>query len=167
MRKSPVFFMFVAALGGDHAAIAQQSGDNGPEGIVRAESRPGAPGPASFFTGQVMATPLVAPQPGGRSGLSLVTFQPGAHSNWHTHPGGQILYVTDGCGWTQREGGPITLICKGDVAYVPAGVRHWHGATSTTAMSHLSVAETVEGKNVDWLEPVSDAQYSAGPKPPS
>lgn len=164
--KSAVFFVFVALAGGV-VAMAQQSGGSGSDGVVRAGSQRGAPGPASFFTGQVMATPLVAPQPGGRAALAMVTFQPGAHSNWHTHPGGQILYVTDGCGWTQREGGPVTLICKGDAAYVPAGVRHWHGATSTTAMSHLSIAEMVDGRNVDWLEPVGHEQYSAGPPPPN
>jgi quercetin dioxygenase-like cupin family protein len=165
MKKSVLLSIFLA-VAGVHMAAGQQSTDTGPEGVVRAGSQKGAPGPASFFTGQVLATPLVAPQPGGRSALALVSFQPGAHSNWHTHPGGQILYVTDGCGWTQREGGPIALICKGDSAYVPAGLRHWHGATSTTGMSHLSVAEVVDGRNVDWMEPVSDAQYGVGPTPP-
>lgn len=99
MMKSAVFFVAVALAGGV-VAMAQQSGGISPEGVVRAGSQRGAPGPASFFTGQVMATPLVPPQPGGRAALAMVTFQPGAHSNWHTHPGGQILYVTEGCGWT-------------------------------------------------------------------
>lgn len=126
--------------------------------VVRAGA-PAKPAPAQYFTGAVMLTELVKPTPPGRAGLGFVTFPPGARSHWHTHPGGQTLYILTGCGWTQREGEPVKRVCAGDTVYVPAGVRHWHGATATTAMSHLSVAETVDGRNVDWAEPVSDAQY--------
>lgn len=149
-------------LGG--SALAQQPGQD-PEGIVRAGSPSSAPGSPNFFTGRVEVRSVVAPQAPGRTSIGSVTFQPGAHSNWHTHPAGQVLYVTDGCGWTQREGGPIVRICKGDTVYVPAGVKHWHGAAETTGMTHLAITETLDGRNVDWMESVSDEQYWAGPGP--
>lgn len=125
--------------------------------------KPGAiaakPGPATSFTGKVTVLELVRPVSPGRAGVGLVTFQAGARSHWHTHPAGQTLYVTQGCGWTQREGGPVQRICKGDTVYVPPGIRHWHGATDTTSMTHLSVTETLGGHAVDWAEKVSDAQF--------
>ena len=127
-------------------------------GVVRAGA-PAKPGPAQYFTGKVTVVELVKPEAPGRAGTGLVAFSAGARSNWHTHPAGQTLYVTDGCGWTQREGGAVARICKGDTVYVPAGVRHWHGATATTPMTHLSITETVGGRNVDWMEPVSTAQF--------
>jgi quercetin dioxygenase-like cupin family protein len=116
-------------------------------------------GPAANFTGNVTVRILTQPTPPGQAGTALVSFAPGARSNWHTHPAGQTLFVTDGCGWTQEEGGPVTRICKGDTVYVRPGVRHWHGATSTTSMSHLAISEAHDGKNVTWLEPVSNAAY--------
>lgn len=132
------------------------------EGVVRAGERPMGAGPAANFTGSVLVRPVVDAAQMGATTLGSVTFQPGARSNWHTHPGGQALFVTDGCGWTQREGGPVMRICKGDTAWVPHGVRHWHGATATTAMTHLSISETINGRNVNWMEPVTDAQYDQG-----
>ena len=88
-----------------------------------------------------------------------VTFEPGARTAWHTHPLGQTLIVTAGCGWAQREGGPVEEIRPGDVIAIPAGVKHWHGATPTTAMTHIAIHEQLDGKAVDWLEKVSDEQY--------
>lgn len=133
-----------------------------PPPVSRAGRRPIVPGPTANFTGRVRVEILVQPDAPGRAALGLVTFSPGARTNWHSHPAGQSLYVTDGCGWTQREGGPVERICKGDVVYVPARVRHWHGATDTTEMTHLAISETLDGRNVDWAGPVSDAQFLGG-----
>jgi quercetin dioxygenase-like cupin family protein len=93
-----------------------------------------------------------------------VVFLPGARSAWHRHPLGQALIVTEGCGWTQREGMPIEKICAGDVAWAGPGEKHWHGATATTGMTHVTAAESQEGREVEWLEKVSDGAYSAGPR---
>lgn len=159
--KPSIAIALIATIGVNTAALAQQSNRDA-TGIVRADSRPSAPGPAAFFTGKVDVRPVVDAQAPGRTSIGTVTFQPGARSNWHTHPAGQALYVTEGCGWTQREGGAIVKFCKGDTAYVPAGVKHWHGATSTTTMTHLAITEMVDGKNVEWMEPVSETDYKAG-----
>ncbi len=94
-----------------------------------------------------------------RSGGGQVTFQPGARSAWHTHPLGQILIVTDGVGWVQQWGGPVQVIRKGDVVWIPVGVKHWHGATPTTTMTHIAFQEQLDGRAVDWLEKVTDEQY--------
>lgn len=148
----------VLLLGGAGAAIGQTSPKPQP-GVIKAGTVTPKPGPVKYFTGKVTVAELVKPTPPGRAGTGLVAFQAGARSNWHMHPAGQTLYVTEGCGWTQREGGAVERICKGDTVYVPAGVRHWHGATDRTAMAHLSVSETVDGRNVDWMEPVTAAQF--------
>ncbi len=127
--------------------------------VVRAGEAAGRPGPAKNFTGTVsvrMMAEVIAP---GQAGAALVSFQPGARTNWHTHPAGQILYVTEGCGWVQEEGSPITRICKGDTIHARPGTKHWHGATNRQGMSHLAVTETINGKAVDWLEPVTASQY--------
>jgi quercetin dioxygenase-like cupin family protein len=129
--------------------------------ILRAGSRPSGRGPADWFTGTVRVDPLFGPDPDRVAG-ALVTFEPGARTAWHTHPLGQTLFVTAGCGWVQREGGPIEEIRPGDVVWFPAGEKHWHGAAATTAMSHIAVTERLNGSVVDWLEPVSEAQYGAG-----
>jgi quercetin dioxygenase-like cupin family protein len=127
--------------------------------IKRSGSEPSRKGPAEYFTGDVRVDPLFqTPQPGRVSGGS-VTFEPGARSAWHTHPLGQTLIVTAGCGWVQREGGPIEEVRPGDVIWFPPGLRHWHGATPTTAMTHIAIQEALTGKNVDWMEKVSDEQY--------
>jgi quercetin dioxygenase-like cupin family protein len=143
------------------AAFAQQSADD-PEGIVRANSRPAVPGSPANFTGKATVRPIVDAAQMGQTTIGEVVFEPGARSRWHTHPGGQSITVTQGCGWTQRWGGPVVRICKGDTAYVSAGVKHWHGATATEGMTQFSVSETIGGKNVTWLEPVTEAQYRAG-----
>lgn len=127
--------------------------------IQRVGSKASGKGPADWFTGTVRIDPLFGPDP-ARVGGALVTFEPGARTAWHTHPLGQTLLVTAGCGWVQREGGPIEEIRPGDVVWFPAGEKHWHGATATTAMSHIAIQEKLNGSNVDWLEHVSDEQYS-------
>lgn len=126
--------------------------------IKRVGSQPSGKGPAEWFTGTVRLDPLFGPDP-ERVGGTLVTFEPGARTAWHTHPLGQTLVVTAGCGWAQRQGGPIEEIRPGDVVWFPPGERHWHGATASTAMSHIAVQEKLNGVAVDWLEHVTDAQY--------
>jgi len=127
--------------------------------ILKGGSLPSRAGPADYFTGQVRQDmPFEAEAP-GRSGGVTVTFEPGARTNWHTHPLGQTLIVTAGCGWARNEGGPRQEISPGDVIRIAAGERHWHGATATTAMTHIAIAEAIDGSRVNWAEPVSDADY--------
>lgn len=131
--------------------------------IKRNGSQPSVQGPAEWFTGSVRIDPLfTAPAP-GRTACASVTFEPGARTAWHSHPLGQILVVTAGCGWTQCGDGPVEEIRAGDVIFCPPGHRHWHGATPTTSMTHIAIQEALDGKLVDWMEHVSDAQYLAGP----
>ena len=127
--------------------------------ITRSGSRPSPKGPADYFTGTVRVDPLFQARDPARVGGGHVTFEPGARTAWHTHPLGQTLIVTSGCGWVQVEGGPIEEIRPGDVVWFPPGEKHWHGATPTTAMTHIAIQRTADGKNVDWLEKVSDEQY--------
>ena len=127
--------------------------------IMRAGSRPSGPGPGDWFTGAVRIDPLFGPPEPARVAGALVTFEPGARTAWHTHPLGQTLIVTAGCGWAQREGGPVEEIRPGDVVWFPPGEKHWHGAAPTTAMTHIAIQEQLDGKAVDWLEQVSDEQY--------
>ncbi len=127
--------------------------------IKRVGSQPSNKGPADWFTGTVRIDPLFqAPAP-ARVGGASVTFEPGARTAWHTHPLGQTLIVTAGCGWVQREGGPIEEVRPGDVVWFSPGEKHWHGAAPTTAMTHIAIAESLDGKVVDWMEKVSDEQY--------
>lgn len=128
--------------------------------IQRNGSRPSAQGPEEYFTGNVRVDPLFASPDPARATGGLVTFEPGARSNWHTHPLGQTLIVVSGLGWHQCEGEPKEEIRPGDVITCAPGKRHWHGATSTTAMSHIAITERdANGKVVDWMEKVSDEQY--------
>jgi quercetin dioxygenase-like cupin family protein len=132
--------------------------------IQRCGSQPSGKGPDEYFTGNVRIDPLFsAEEPSCVSGAS-VTFEPGARTAWHTHPLGQVLIVTSGCGWTQCWGGPIVEIRAGDVVRCPPGHKHWHGATPTTAMTHIAIQEALDGKAVEWLEKVGDEQYLAGPQ---
>src|SRR5260221_14774098 len=119
--------------------------------IKRSGSQASRPGPPEYFTGTVRIDPLFdAPDPARVAGAS-VTFEPGARTAWHTHPLGQTLIVTAGCGWAQREGGPIEEIRPGDVVWFLPGEKHWHGATQTTAMSHIPIQEKKDGKAVEWI----------------
>ena len=127
--------------------------------IKRNGSQPSAKGSAENFTGAVRIDPLFrAPDPARATG-ALVTFEPGARSAWHTHPLGQTLIVTAGCGWAQSDGGPVEEIRPGDVVWISPGEKHWHGATPSTAMTHIAIQERLDGKVVDWMEKVSDEQY--------
>ena len=130
--------------------------------IKRVGSQASAKGSPEWFTGTVRVDPLFqAPDPALVSG-ARVTFEPGARTAWHTHPLGQTLIVTAGRGWAQREGGPIEEIRPGDVVWFPPGEKHWHGATPTTAMTHIAIQEKLDGKVVDWMEQVTDEQYRKG-----
>jgi quercetin dioxygenase-like cupin family protein len=128
--------------------------------IKRSGSQPSTKGPSDWFTGTVQIDPLFQAATPARMAGASVTFEPGARTAWHTHPLGQTLIVTAGVGRAQREGGPIEEIRPGDVIWFPPGEKHWHGASSTTAMTHIAIQEILDGKAVEWLEKVSDEQYN-------
>lgn len=130
--------------------------------IKRSGSQPSSKGPAEWFTGTVRIDPLFQANEPARAAGASVTFEPGARTAWHTHPLGQTLIVTAGCGLAQREGQPIEEIRHGDVIWFPPGEKHWHGATASTTMMHIAIQEQLGGKAVDWMEKVSDEQYQAG-----
>jgi quercetin dioxygenase-like cupin family protein len=127
--------------------------------IKRSGSQPSGKGPADWFTGAVRIDPLFLATAPARAAGNAVTFEPGARTAWHTHPLGQVLIVTAGCGRAQREGGPIEEIRPGDVVSFASGEKHWHGAAPSTAMTHIAIQEALDGKAVEWLEKVSDEQY--------
>ena len=130
--------------------------------IKRIDSQPTSKGPAEWFTGSVRIQPMFeSPEPARARGAS-VTFEPGARTAWHTHPLGQTLIVTSGLGWAQCEGGPIEEIRPGDVVWFAPNEKHWHGATSTTKMTHIAIQEALEGKVVQWMEHVADEEYRLG-----
>jgi quercetin dioxygenase-like cupin family protein len=131
--------------------------------LKRVGLQPSMKGPEACFTGTVRIDPLSPAHEPSRVSVASVTFEPGARSAWHTHPLGQTLVVTAGCGWTQCEGGPIVEIRAGDVIWCPPGHKHWHGASRTTAMTHLAIQEALDGVNVVWLEKVTDDEYDVGP----
>ncbi|MBT2304667.1 cupin domain-containing protein [Variovorax paradoxus] len=128
--------------------------------ISRNGTRPSAPGPAQFFAGTARIDPLFPVNAPSRMSGASVTFEPGARSNWHTHPLGQVLVVTAGFGLAQQWGKAIQELRPGDVLWCPPGVKHWHGASPTTSLTHMALQESLDGKNVEWLEAVTDQQYS-------
>ena len=127
--------------------------------IQRNGSRPSTKGAQDYFSGSVRVEPVFQVGDPMRLNAGSVTFEPGARTAWHTHPLGQTLVITAGLGWVQTEGDQIEEVRPGDVVWFPPGEKHWHGATPTTAMTHIAVQESLNGKNVDWMEKVSDAQY--------
>jgi quercetin dioxygenase-like cupin family protein len=129
--------------------------------IKRSGSQPPSQGPAEYFTGTVRIDPLFQANAQARASGASVTFEPGARTAWHTHPLGQRLIVMAGCGRAQREGGPVEEIRPGDVISFAPNEKHWHGATPTTAMTHIAIQEALNGKAVDWMEKVTDEQYQA------
>ena len=157
--KSPLCYAALCAAslqaGGAEPQIAAA------QQIARAGSQPSAAGPAEYFTGHVRVDPVWPANAQINASGGMVTFEPGARSAWHTHPAGQRLVVMSGVGLTQEWGKPIQEIRAGDTVWCPPGVKHWHGAAPTTAMSHLAVTGTVDGKNVEWMEKVGDEQYHA------
>lgn len=145
---------FVNAAGEANESLAAQQ-------ISRAGTQASVAGPADYFTGRVRVDPLFPASSEINASGAYVTFEPGARSAWHTHPAGQRLVVVAGVGLTQEWGKPVQQIHPGDVIVCPPGVKHWHGAAPTTAMTHLAVSGTVDGKTVEWLEKVTDDQYNA------
>ncbi len=132
--------------------------------IKRSGSQPSGKGSPENFTGNVRVDPLFQPNDSTRASGANVTFEPGARSAWHTHPLGQTLIVTAGCGLVQSWGELIEKIRPGDVVWSQPGEKHWHGAAATTAMTHISIVEQLDSKSADWMEHVSDEQYLAGSK---
>jgi quercetin dioxygenase-like cupin family protein len=128
--------------------------------IKRSGSQPSAKGPADWFTGNVRIDPLFPANDTAHFSGAYVTFEPGARSHWHTHPTGQHLIITAGVGRTQEAGGPIEEIKAGDVIWCSPTVKHWHGAAPTTAMTHIAITGTLNGKNVEWMEKVTDQEYN-------
>lgn len=145
------------------AGVSSLKGSRYPEGmeIKRVGSQASGKGPAEYFTGTVRIDPLVSAPAPARVVGALVTFEPGARTAWHTHPLGQTLIVTAGCGRARRWGGPIEEIRPGDVIWIPPLEKHWHGASPTTAVTHIAIQEQLEGKAVDWMEQVSEEQYQS------
>lgn len=145
------------------ASVAEPLATAASEGqqITRAGAQASIPGPDEYFTGRVRIDPVWPADKHVNASGALVTFEPGARSAWHIHPAGQRLVVTSGVGLTQEWGKPVQLIRPGDVIHCPPGVKHWHGAAHGTAMTHLAVTPSVDGKNVNWMEKVSDDQYNA------
>jgi len=127
--------------------------------IIHSGTQPSKAGPAEYFTGTVrIDSPFSGTEP-ARVGGAIVSFEPGSRTAWHTHPLGQTLIITQGRGWIQKEGGPREEINQGDIVWIPEGVKHWHGATSQTAMTHIAINESLNGSPVEWLEKVTDEQY--------
>jgi quercetin dioxygenase-like cupin family protein len=127
--------------------------------VTRSGSQASRQGPAETFTGSVRIDPLFNATPPSRTSVGRVTFEPGARTAWHTHPLGQTLIVTAGAGWVQAWGGPVQEMREGDVVWIPPDQKHWHGATLTSRMTHIAITEYLDGKNVEWMEKVSDEQY--------
>ena len=160
-----VFLGIAVSAVAPFAGAADQPGNAGApaaaQQITRAGTQPSAAGSTDYFTGRARVDPLSPANGDINVSTAYVTFEPGARSAWHTHPWGQYLVVTAGVGLTQEWGKPVQEIRPGDVVWCPPGIKHWHGAAPTTAMTHLAVTGAVDGKSVNWMEKVSDAQYSS------
>jgi quercetin dioxygenase-like cupin family protein len=128
--------------------------------IIRTGSKPSNKGPEDWFSGAVRIDPLFDPNDARRAAAASVTFEPGARTAWHTHPLGQTLIITAGCGWVQKEGGPVEEVHPGDIVWFGANEKHWHGATATNGMTHIAIQENLNGKVVEWMEKVTDEQYA-------
>jgi quercetin dioxygenase-like cupin family protein len=131
--------------------------------IHLAGSRPTRRGPSDSFTGSVLQDPIIQPEAPARMAANRVSFEPGARTAWHTHPIGQTLYVISGVGRVQAKGGPVREIRAGDVVWIPAGEKHWHGASPNNAMTHIAMQEALDGSYVTWMEHVTDAEYNVAP----
>lgn len=129
--------------------------------ITRIGSKPSVKGPQDWFSGSVRIDPLFDPNGARRAAAAIVTFEPGARTAWHTHPLGQTIIITAGCGWVQKEGGAVEKVFPGDVVWFEPNEKHWHGATATNGMTHIAIQENLDGKVVDWLEKVTDAEYTS------
>jgi quercetin dioxygenase-like cupin family protein len=155
----PAIIALAFAIPSGSTALSQTSSASPQISITPASKQNVTAGSRDWFTGAVQVQTLFAPQGQSRTSGGQVTFEPGARSAWHTHPLGQILIVTDGTGWVEEWGGPVREMHKGDVVWIPAGVKHWHGATPTTSVTHLAIQEMENGSAVTWMEQVTDEQY--------
>jgi quercetin dioxygenase-like cupin family protein len=164
LLTATVMSLFMLASAPAHAGQVKSSSYNSEQDleITQRDSQPSAKGSAEYFTGSVRVDTLFKAHEPSRTTGGRVTFEPGARTAWHTHPFGQTLIVTAGTGLMQRWGGPIEEIHQGDVVWIPADLKHWHGATPITAMTHIAIQEQLNGKVADWMEKVSDEQYSGG-----
>ncbi|RYF68384.1 MAG: cupin domain-containing protein [Comamonadaceae bacterium] len=160
-RLQQVVASLAIAQAGIACAAEPSAAPAGGQQIARAGSTPAAVGPDATFTGRVRVEPLWTANPQITASGAYVTFEPGARSAWHTHPAGQRLLVVSGVGRTQEWGKPVQELRAGDTVWCPPGVKHWHGASPTAAMTHLAVSGSLDGKNVEWMEKVSDDQYTA------
>ncbi|MHC5175721.1 (R)-mandelonitrile lyase [Serratia rhizosphaerae] len=140
-------------------AVSVAAEDEDKVKVQRSGAQPSQTGPTNYFTGQVRIDAPFQGSDDARVGGATVTFEPGARTAWHTHPLGQTLIVTQGRGWVQEWGGKVQEMNQGDIVWIPQGVKHWHGATADTAMTHIAIAESLDGSPVTWLEQVSDEQY--------
>lgn len=162
MRHMRFLVLFLTLMAVPFGAASADTGKDDGQKIIRNGEQASIKGPASCFTGNVRIDPLYPANNAMRSSGGSVTFEPGARSNWHVHPVGQVLIVTAGLGLTQEWGKPVQIIRPGDVVICPVGVKHWHGAAPNSSMTHISICEEKEpGKVVQWLEPITDAQYDA------
>jgi quercetin dioxygenase-like cupin family protein len=159
LASAPAHANEASASTGSGARPAVSNEDSQTITITRSGSQPSSKGSAQYFTGSVRIDPLFQAKDPSKVSGAYVTFEPGARSAWHTHPLGQTLIVTAGTGWVQQEGREKQEIKPGDVIWIPPGVKHWHGATATNGMTHIAIQEQFDGKNVDWMEKVSDEQY--------
>jgi 4-carboxymuconolactone decarboxylase len=149
------------AAPGTGRAQAAAAADRAPSlQVIRSGQAPAQPGPTAYFTGIVHVRPLIETTPGSSMSAALVSFEKGARAAWHTHPLGQRLVVVSGTGRVQQSGQPAQTITQGDVVFIPAGVKHWHGASPSSAMAHIAMQQSHDGRNVDWLEKVTDAEYA-------
>lgn len=163
MKRYAAIFISLLFSATSQAQTAVPQGPSSPDAgsiqITPSGSRQPSKAPAEHFTGAVVIEPVFSSHEPSRAIGGKVTFQPGARSAWHTHPLGQVLIVSEGTGWIPEWGTAIQEIRKGDVVWIPAGVKHWHGATPTAAMTHIAIQEQLDGKVVNWMEKVSDEQY--------
>ncbi|MBW4490272.1 MAG: cupin domain-containing protein [Trichocoleus desertorum ATA4-8-CV12] len=161
MKRLAIPVMTLFALGFAQAGHTQVSSSDLTQTveITRSGAQPSTAGSADYFTGPVRINPLFPVHDPSRTSGASVAFEPGARTAWHTHPLGQTLLVTAGVGWVQQWGEPIQEIRPGDVVWIPPDVKHWHGATAATAMTHIAIHEALNGSPVDWMEQVSDEQY--------
>jgi len=163
-RFVTTFLSFALLASGTAVAQAPQAPpNNGGMKVIRSGSVPSTKGPDGLFIGTVRLDPLFPAAPPSNVSGAYVTFEPGARTNWHVHPAAQMLIVTAGTGWVEEWGHPVQEVHAGDTVVIPAGVKHWHGATATTAMTHIAISQTIDGKLVDVGEPVSAEQYRLAP----
>lgn len=162
MNRLAAIILALALLAPAGAYAAQEAGEAGKATLTisRNGSQASAKGPADYFTGTVRVDSMFSPNDQARLSVANVTFEPGARTAWHTHPWGQVLVVSAGSGRIQALGGPVQEIRPGDVVWIPAGLKHWHGASPTTAMTHMSIVLPIDGSSAQWMEKVTDAQYS-------